>query len=278
MNISPYAYQKMMYFIRKPVEVAGFAILSEDLKTIIDYELLYQESGVASFEFNREKMSDYIEKMSDRYSPAQCFRVFVHTHPGDCPKPSGTDWETFNSLMSSYPWFGMLIFAKDQSYYFYLKLTQGPGLETEVDLDIDWGISCQPVDFEHLENEYKEKVSIKPKVFSAIKLPESFRDQGHLPWDLKARWQNHTSNYTNIKEDRWDREAEQSSFPFESLRVESDEELEAEIMEQLEALDRVEELDSELDDDEIFENFLKNKSINEMSDEEFEFFQQYMEK
>ena len=203
-------------------------------------------------------MSDYIEEMSSKYSPAQCFRIFVHTHPGDCPKPSSTDWETFNSLMSSYPWFGMLIFAKNQDYYFYMKFTQGPGISADVDLEIDWGVPCQAVDFEHLESEYTKKVSIKPKVSAVFKLPETLRDfdnKDHLPWDLKARWQNRNFNYTNAKDD------------FESLRIKSDE-----------VLDSIEkELDNELDDDEIFEEFLKNKSINEMSDEEFEFFQQYME-
>ena len=197
---TPSAYQKAMFFLQKDVEVGAFCITDKDQPNlIIDYIVLKQESTSVSFEFDKDSLENYLNDMVDQdYSPSQCFRIFAHSHPGNSADPSGTDWTTFNQLMGSYPWFGMLIFAKDQSYFAYIKTTQGVGLEANCDIEIDWTQPCEEVDFNFLQKEFDDKVSKKQLNWS--KPYNGWKPELKMPWDLEDRWKNPVHNYMNNKE------------------------------------------------------------------------------
>jgi len=249
---SPAAYQKVLYFLKKNVEVGGFCITDGNIVT--DFVVLKQESSSATFEFDKEGMEEYLNEMIKAgYSPNECFRVYLHTHPGNCPKPSGTDWDQFKELSEKYPWFAMLIIAKDHSKYGYIKLNQGPGVECEIDWDVDWEIPCEVVDFDELEATFKEKVEEKKWKNNWIGLPLNpngkTANTGY-PYKLPSAFQATESDF--LSRERW------ASENHNYMNVKD-------------------ELDDELDDDEIFENFLKNKSVKDMTDEEFEFYQRYTE-
>ena len=200
---TPSAYQKAMFFLQKEVEVGGFCITDkEQPNLIIDFQILHQECTVVTTEFDKDRIDDYINEMLDfGYDPSQCFRLWTHFHPSNSPDPSSTDWTTFNDLMKSYPWFGMLIFAKDQSYFGYVKTTQGVGLEDNVDIEVDWTYPCEVVDFSVLEDEYQEKVrKPAPKPIKNYGY-EGWKPQVKAPWDLEDRWSKPVHNYMNSKEE-----------------------------------------------------------------------------
>lgn len=189
-RISPHAYQKVAFFTRKDVEVGGFAITSpEDPSLILDFVVLPQTSSSCEFDFSPDGMQNYLNEMVDAgISPNNCFRMYIHTHPGNSPQPSSVDNEQFDKLMQDYPWFGMIIFAKDLSTYARVKMTQGCGLEAELDLEIDWDVPCEPVDFNELDKIFDEKVSRKQ---TKIKFKTKFiehdkhihtRSKEDIPW------------------------------------------------------------------------------------------------
>lgn len=231
-RFSPAAYQKIVYFLQKDVEVGGFCLTDGDLVT--DFIVVEQESSGATFDFTKEGIEDYLDEMTNLgYTPKECFRIYLHSHPGNSAEPSGPDWENFYKLMGSYPWFCMLIIAKDQSKYGYIKLTQGIGVECEIDWDVDWTIPCEAVDFEQLELEFTTKVKKKTfKIKSAFKVPAALQETES---DFLNRWKKPSMNFANVSK----------------------------------------EIEEELDEDELFEEFLKDKSLHEMNDAEFEFYQQY---
>lgn len=192
LRISPAAFQKVAYFTKKTVEVGGFAITSpEDPALIIDFVVLKQTSSVASFDFDKDGMQDYLNEMVDRgISPNNCFRIYIHTHPGNSPQPSSVDDEQFDELMENYPWFCMVIFAKDLSTYARVKMTQGCGIEAELDLEIDWDVPCEPVDFGDLDLIFDEMVSERKitkgflKKSKFLEKPEPIHTRAHEtpPW------------------------------------------------------------------------------------------------
>jgi len=79
-----------------PTEVGGFGIASgADLLRVTDLQLVTQVCSWAHVAFANEAVADYFEQQVDQgRQPAQFARIWVHTHPGNCPLPSLTDEES----------------------------------------------------------------------------------------------------------------------------------------------------------------------------------------
>ena len=73
--------------------MGGFAIsAAEDLLYIEDVELVRQTCDFASVVFDDQAVADYFDRQVDAGRRSdQVGRIWVHTHPGSLPQPSGTD-------------------------------------------------------------------------------------------------------------------------------------------------------------------------------------------
>jgi len=170
-RISPYAYQKILYFMyRGDTEVTGFGVTDpNDHMLIVDFKLVKQECTAASIDMSKEGLDEYINKMMDQnIFPQQCFRYWIHTHPGNSPSPSSVDEKQFDEFMENYPWIVMLIFAQDQSTYCRLGVNQGPGARCKLDVTVDWSIPLEKLEFAPLEEEYLEHVTKKTYIIPNI--------------------------------------------------------------------------------------------------------------
>jgi len=103
-------------------EVGGWFVSEslDDLLSVSDFQTVKQTVTKTTVEFDDDDMTDYISRMSEKEIwPAMCQKIWVHTHPGNSSVPSGTDWETLNSMLEKIDvndWVIMFILAMDDSY------------------------------------------------------------------------------------------------------------------------------------------------------------------
>lgn len=163
-RVSPYAYQKIL-FMRDigDSEVSGFAVTDEEQPDLItDFHLIKQQCTVVTTEMDSEGLADYLEDMVENgFQPGNCMRVWIHTHPGSSPSPSGTDEATFKELSSKFAYFVMLIIAEKGAKFGRLAFSQGCGGTAPVEWDVDWTVPGEAVDFDEWTNEYNKLVNIK---------------------------------------------------------------------------------------------------------------------
>ncbi|MEQ8835429.1 MAG: Mov34/MPN/PAD-1 family protein, partial [Lacipirellulaceae bacterium] len=108
-------------------EIGGFGISSaEDLLLVEDLVLVEQQADWASVEFKDTAVADFYDSQVDRgRTPEQFARIWIHTHPGDSPRPSGTDEETFARVFGSCNWAVMFILAQKGASYARLQFGVG---------------------------------------------------------------------------------------------------------------------------------------------------------
>ena len=94
LRFSPTAWAKLL-FMRDVTdnEVGGFGITqAEDLLFVTDVVLVKQKVTCVSISFEDESVADFFEDQVEAgRQPEQFARLWLHTHPGDSPEPSGTD-------------------------------------------------------------------------------------------------------------------------------------------------------------------------------------------
>ena len=97
LRFSPTAWAKLIYFRdNSENEVGGFGITAqEDQLYVQDFVTVKQKVTFVSVKFDDEAVANYFEYQVDLgRKPQQFARIWLHTHPGDCPKPSMTDEES----------------------------------------------------------------------------------------------------------------------------------------------------------------------------------------
>src|SRR5690242_14104510 len=92
-------------------EVGGFGISApDDLLLIEDVRLVCQICAVVSVKFDDLAVADFFDEQVDEgRRPEQFARIWVHTHPGDSPQPSGVDEQTFARCFGQSDWAVMFI-------------------------------------------------------------------------------------------------------------------------------------------------------------------------
>ena len=127
-----------------------------------DVRLVQQTCSWARVAFDNESVADYFDEMIDAGKrPEQFARIWVHTHPGDCPRPSATDEDTFARVFGNSDWAVMFILAKGGDSYMRLRSNAGPGVEVEGVAAVDFtrpfeGSAEQEWELEYLENVERE--------------------------------------------------------------------------------------------------------------------------
>lgn len=142
---SPLAWLKLQYMCHAgDSEVGGFGVARdpEHPLYIDDFYTVPQEAGWASVEFDDVGVADFAEdRVAEGLKPHQFLRVWIHTHPGDSPHPSGTDEDTFRRRFGDCDWAVMFILAKGGDVYARLKFNSanGPAAAIMAGVSVDWG-------------------------------------------------------------------------------------------------------------------------------------------
>jgi hypothetical protein len=141
LQFSPTAWAKLI-FLRDagPTEIGAFAISAADDPLRVErIELVEQDCSPTSVSFQDEAVADFIDEELDHgLELAQCLRIWVHTHPGNCPFPSFTDEETFSRVFGCCDWAVMAILARGGRTYARIRFNSGPGGQMCLPIDIDY--------------------------------------------------------------------------------------------------------------------------------------------
>lgn len=141
---SPLAWMKLQYLCHLgDSEVGGFGVARdpEHPLYIDDFYTVPQDAGWAHVEFEDVGVADYTEdRVAEGLKPHQFLRIWIHTHPGDSPHPSGTDEQTFSERFGDCDWAVMFILANGGDVYARLKFTSatGPMGSMLINVSVDW--------------------------------------------------------------------------------------------------------------------------------------------
>lgn len=89
--------------------------------------------------FDDAAVADFFEAQVDAgRRPEQFGRLWLHTHPGDSPTPSGTDEHTFTQVFGRCDWAVLFVLAQDGQTYARLRFNIGPGGDILIPTEIDF--------------------------------------------------------------------------------------------------------------------------------------------
>jgi proteasome lid subunit RPN8/RPN11 len=162
LTFTPTAWAKLIYLRDYgDTEVGGFGIAAgNDLLRVTDVQLVRQRCTSVTVAFDDEAVADHVDHNIDAgLTPAQCLRIWVHTHPGDSAQPSSTDEDTFARVFGACDWAIMFILAQHGETYCRLRFNAGPGGELELPVAIDYAEEFDGTDWAAWEAEYEANVS-----------------------------------------------------------------------------------------------------------------------
>jgi hypothetical protein len=157
LRFSPTAWAKLLCLRDLgPTEIGGFGIApAADLLYVEDVRLVRQSCTSVTVAFDDAAVADFFDEQIDLgRRPEQFARIWLHTHPGDSPFPSGTDEETFARVFGRCDWSVMFILAQGGATYARLQFRIGPGAALPVPVRIDWGRPFGAADEPAWEAEY----------------------------------------------------------------------------------------------------------------------------
>ena len=143
-----------------PTEVGGFGISNaEDLLLVEDIQLVEQVCSIVSVEFNDRSVADFFDQQVDAgRQPEQFARIWIHTHPGSSPAPSGTDEDTFHRCFGGVDWAVMHILADEGNTYTRARFNVGPGSEKRLRCRTTFDCEFPAADHEAWYLEYWQNV------------------------------------------------------------------------------------------------------------------------
>ena len=161
LRFTPYAWAKLL-FLRDAgeTEVGGFGIsAADDLLLVEDFCLVDQRCTIATVELADDAVANYFDAHVDEgLRPEQFGRIWIHTHPGSSPTPSGTDETTFARAFGAADWAVMFILARGGESYARLRFGVGPGGEMLLPVAVDFQTSFPPSNEAAWEGEYERSV------------------------------------------------------------------------------------------------------------------------
>ncbi len=141
LRFAPLAWLKLQWFCHAGrTEVGGFGIsAADDLLYVEDFVTVGQHATPIGVRFDDAAVADFFDGSVDRgLKPEQFARIWVHTHPGDSPEPSGTDEETFLRSFGRCAWAVMCILSRTGRSYGRLAFAAGPGGQLYLPVAVDW--------------------------------------------------------------------------------------------------------------------------------------------
>lgn len=191
LRFSPTAWAKLSYLRDLgPTEVSGFGITDfEDPLYVVDFVTVKQQCTAVTTKMDPDAISEMLEDYVEAgYQPWQLQSIWIHTHPMDSARPSGTDENTFEESFDKNNWSIMFILAKGGQTSCRLKIHNplklkgfDESISVEVPVEIDFNsYDFEPSNHAEWEKEYKENVvEFKPKPVQ--------RSKGNNPWTQKPK-------------------------------------------------------------------------------------------
>ena len=179
LRFTPYAMAKLLYLRDAgPTEVGGFGISNaNDLLLVEDIQLVQQTCTAVSVEFDDDSVADHFDQQVDAgRQPEQFARIWIHTHPGASPTPSGVDEETFDRVFGGVDWAVMHIVAKEGNTYSRIRFNTGPGTERRLKSRVAFDQPFAAADHETWRAEYLQNVIVE----------DPFNQQTHLEADTES--------------------------------------------------------------------------------------------
>ena len=174
LRFSPYAWAKLLY-LRDigDTEVGMYGITpTKDPMLITDVRLVKQECTSVTVELDTDDSVAFVERMLDEgLAPWQCQNIWIHTHPGNCPEPSGTDEENFTKNFSHPHWAIFFILAKGGQTWCEAQFNVGPTCRVVVEYSIAYNSNFQGANKEAWQEEYKKNVTEQKWNFKNTKTP-----------------------------------------------------------------------------------------------------------
>jgi proteasome lid subunit RPN8/RPN11 len=161
LRFSPTAWAKLLFFRdRGETEIGGFGICStNDLLKIEEFETVKQDVTLASVAFDDEAVADHFDRqVSLGRKPEQFSRVWLHSHPGESPEPSGTDEETFDRVFGRCQWAVMFILGRTGKTHACLRFNIGPGGQSLIPVEVDFSGGFPASDRPAWEAEYQAHI------------------------------------------------------------------------------------------------------------------------
>ena len=161
LRFTPYSWSKLLYLRDAGgTEVGGFGITSaNDLLLVEDIRLMDQRCTAVTVEFADAAVADFFDEQVDcGRQPEQFARIWIHTHPGDCPVPSPTDEATFKRCFGTADWAVMFILAAGGATYARLQFNVGPGGAHRMRTEVDYQQEFSGTDIDAWDEEYDDHV------------------------------------------------------------------------------------------------------------------------
>lgn len=165
LRFSPYAWAKLIYLRdRGESEIGAFGLSdAADPLLVVDLLTIKQRCTPVTVAFDDAAVAGLFDEMVDQHIPPERFgRVWIHTHPGNCPLPSSTDEATFRRVFGRADWAVMAIVACGGASYARLAYHIGPGGALQIPVRVDFGQPFDGSDWESWEHEYAAQVVIAP--------------------------------------------------------------------------------------------------------------------
>jgi hypothetical protein len=162
LRFTPTAWANLLFFCHHGrTEVGGFGVTRpEDLLLIEDFVTVKQEATVVSIAFDDTAVADFFEAQVDAGRiPGQFGRIWLHTHPGNSPMPSGTDEETFARVFGGCDWAVLFILAEGGKTYARLRFNVGPGGHGEIPVEVDYSEPFTGSDHALWKAEYEKNIT-----------------------------------------------------------------------------------------------------------------------
>ena len=176
LRFNPFAWSKLRFLRdRGDSEIGGFGVSSAKNPLLVqDICLLRQRCTTVTVAFDDESVADYFDRMVDReLSPDRFARIWIHTHPGDCPLPSPTDEATFARVFGHTDWSVMAILARNDASFARLKFGTWPGGSWRIPVSVDFESEFSASDHDDWQREYQENVVVeKPLLAKRPIVPE----------------------------------------------------------------------------------------------------------
>jgi hypothetical protein len=196
LRFNPTAWAKLLY-LRDfgDSEVGGFGIsAADDPLYVEDIQLVRQTCDLASVAFDDKAVADFFDGQVDLgRRPEQFGRIWVHTHPGSCAQPSGTDHDTFARVFGRTEWALMFILARGGETFARLRFHVGPGGDVDLPVHVDYSRPFAASDHAAWQEEYLAAVQvIEPPLFGQrlLSLPlgaaaatDPWDEELFGPWD-----------------------------------------------------------------------------------------------
>jgi hypothetical protein len=192
LRFTPYAWAKLL-FLRDlgDTEVGMFGISNaRDLLLVETVTMVKQVCTPTTVAFDDASVADYFDEQIDLgQTPETCGRIWLHTHPGSCPRPSGTDEETFERVFGAPDWGVMFIIAECGATYARLRMNVGPGANKRLSVGIDYDTDFPESDQSLWEAEYDASVTIHDPftAWPSSSADDSFDWRNEISWS-ESEW------------------------------------------------------------------------------------------